>query len=229
MKKSHFTIIELLLVISIAGVMLSVAVPAFSRMIKGSASGIAVRELMGKINAARSYAISNGTYVALVFPGASETSDFQKRFGNRAYRVCEVTPNGTGYRFLRWIPGENWQYFPNGILFGYGTAVEGPVKAKNDDETTQEGTSNNIHTTDLASCNIGGRSYSESGTTKNIANYLVFRPDGMTDQFPNPILLRLRDGKVDENGTPTDVSSGYYPLVVRFNGKPRAYNELKEE
>lgn len=229
MKKSHFTIIELLLVISIAGVMLSVAVPAFSRMIKGSASGIAVRELMGKINAARSYAISNGTYVALVFPGKSgDTLDFQKRFGYRAYRVCEVAPDGTGYRFLRWIPGENWQYFPGGILLGYGTGDEPPVKAKNDDEKTADGTAN-IHSASALSCNIGGRSYSESGTTKDIANYLVFRPDGMTDQFPNPILLRLRDGKVDENGTPTDVSSGYYPLVVRFNGKPRAYNELKEE
>ena len=225
MKKSHFTIIELLLVISIAGVMLSVAVPAFSRMIKGSASGIAVRELMGKINAARSYAISNGTYVALVFPGKSgDTSDFQKRFGYRAYRVCEVAPDGTGYRFLRWIPGENWQYFPGGILLGYGTGDEPPVKAKNDDEKTADGTAN-IHS-DL-SCNIEGRS-SESGTPKNIANYLVFRPDGMTDQFPNPILLRLRDGKVDSNGNASGVSSGYYPLVVRFNGKPKAYNELVE-
>lgn len=226
MKKSHFTIIELLLVISIAGVMLSVAVPAFSRMIKGSASGIAVRELMGKINAARSYAISNGTYVALVFPGDSgDNSDFQKRFGYRAYRVCEVAPDGTGYRFLRWIPGENWQYFPGGILLGYGTEDEPPVKAKNDDEKTADGTE--IIHPDL-SCNIGGRSYSESGTTKNIANYLVFRPDGMTDQFPDPILLRLRDGKVDSSGEATDVSSGYYPLVVRFNGKPKAYNELVE-
>ena len=228
MKKSHFTIIELLLVISIAGVMLSVAVPAFSRMIKGSASGIAVRELMGKINAARSYAISNGTYVALVFPGKSgDTSDFQKRFGYRAYRVCEVAPDGTGYRFLRWIPGENWQYFPGGILLGYGTGDEPPVKAKNDDEKTADGTAN-IHSG--LSCNIGGRSYSEeSGTPKNIANYLVFRPDGMTDQFPNPILLRLRDGKVDSEGAASDVSGGYYPLVVRFNGKPKAYNELVGE
>lgn len=226
MKKSHFTIIELLLVISIAGVMLSVAVPAFSRMIKGSASGIAVRELMGKINAARSYAISNGTYVALVFPGKSgDTSDFQKRFGYRAYRVCEVAPDGTGYRFLRWIPGENWQYFPGGILLGYGTGDEPPVKAKNDDEKTADGTAN-IHS--ALSCNIVDRSYSESETT-NIANYLVFRPDGMTDQFPNPILLRLRDGKVDSNGNASGVSGGYYPLVVRFNGKPKAYNELVGE
>lgn len=227
MKKSHFTIIELLLVISIAGVMLSVAVPAFSRMIKGSASGIAVRELMGKINAARSYAISNGTYVALVFPGTSETSDFQKRFGYRSYRVCEVAPDGTGYRFLRWIPGENWQYFPTGIILGHSSSgAESLVQAKNSDEKTKENDIN-IQSSNL-SCNIGGRSYSESGTTANIDNYIVFRPDGMTDKFPNAILLRLRDGKVDSSGKATDVSSGYYPLVVRFNGKPKAYNELVE-
>lgn len=226
MKKSLFTIIELLLVISIAGVMLSVAVPAFSRMIKGSASDIATRELMGKINAARSYAITNETYVALVFPGvSSDSSDFQKRFGYRAYRVCEVTPKEAGYRFLRWIPGENWQYFPNGILFGYGTNAEGPVEA-NDNERTAKNTAN-IHTEAL-SCNTGGRSNSESGTTTDIANYLVFRPDGMTDQFPNPILLRIRDGKVNA-GNASDVSKGYYPLAVRFNGKPRAYNELVED
>ena len=50
----------------------------------------------------------------------------------------------------------------------------------------------------------------------------------MTDKFPNAILLRLRDGKVDAAGNVSDVSSEYYPLVVRFNGKPKAFNELVE-
>ena len=40
MKKYPFTILELLLVISIGATMLTVALPAFNRMLKGSASGI---------------------------------------------------------------------------------------------------------------------------------------------------------------------------------------------
>mgnify|MGYP004422181307 CR=1 FL=1 len=81
MKKFRFTIIELLLVISIAGVMISVAVPAFSRMLKGSASGIAVRELMGKLNAARAYAVANKTYVEYLL------QDYTQPMGVATYRV----------------------------------------------------------------------------------------------------------------------------------------------
>lgn len=227
MKKHAFTIIELLLVISIAGVMLSVAVPAFSRMIKGSATGIAVRELMGKLNAARAYAIANQTYVAVVFPNTSASGQFKQRYFYRGYRACEVLQTGTNnYAFARWIPGENWQSLPDGVLIGTArsTTPEAFARHGNDDEKKAGA---DLHSSSIV-CEIGGRSFSASGDTIEISNYIIFRPDGMLDTMPEGALLRLRTGKVDSSGSPitNSLSGEYIPLVIRFNGKVKAYNEL---
>ena len=229
MKRFKFTIIELLLVISIAGLMLTVAVPAFSRMLKGSASGIAVRELAGKQNAARAYAVANKTYVAVVFPG-EEANILKKRHSYRSYRACEITINGSEKKYLRWIPLENWNFFPNGIIFGYDLHNSDPnhydyiVSSKSSDEKNKENLTS-IHDNTLKACEIGGRSFS-NGSPTDIRNYIIFRPDGTTDTFPKASLLRLRNGKTDSVGAVTENSDFYYPLVIRFNGKVKFYNEL---
>ncbi len=241
-RRSTFTIIELLLVISIAGLMLTVAVPAFSRMLKGSASGIAVRELMGKLNAARAYAVANKTYVAVVFP-TDDDANLRKRHGYRSYRVCEVRTNSEQqFTFLRWIPRENWNFFPQGIILGYNVKKattprsttekpEGFEISDSDDE--KKSASAKIHDgIALQNCAIAGRSFSEN-SAKSIKNYIIFRPDGTTDKFPNGILLRLRDGRTDNDGYPIPenkpTESAYYPLIIRFNGKVKFYNELVED
>lgn len=234
MRKYRFTILELLLVISIAGVMLSVAVPAFSRMLKGSASGIAVRELMGKLNAARAYAVANKTYVAVVFPSSYDGyTEFNKRHTHRSYRACEVSSEGS---FISWIPKENWNFFPAGITFGYDKNKSGSdrhnyVVRANKPETKEyekPGDLNSVHSA-LVDCEVGGRSLSTAATKKSITNYIMFRPDGNIDTFPDAILIRLRDGKVDDSGIPTENGTSYYPLVIRFNGKVKFYNELVED
>ena len=128
MKPAKFTIIELLLVVAIAGIMLAVAVPSFSRIMKGSGPGLAARELMGKINAARAYASANRVSVAIVFPNAENTelgktgfrSGIKENYAYQSYRVCEVYSGdgGTSWQFLRWVPGENWKQVPKGVLIG---------------------------------------------------------------------------------------------------------------
>lgn len=237
MRKYRFTILELLLVISIAGVMLSVAVPAFSRMLKGSASGIAVRELMGKLNAARAYAVANKTYVAVIFPVSGENDNFKKLHTYRSYRACEIIKDGTEYRFIRWIPNEKWCFFPKGIIlgrkkFGGTNASEYFMYADTDDETklpTDQDKIKAVHhkTNPKVSaieldCILDGRT--RGSTSAKIINYIVYRPDGTTDVFPDTILLRLRDGKVDSDGNITETSDHYYPLSIRFNGKIKATN-----
>lgn len=242
MKKFRFTIIELLLVISIAGVMISVAVPAFSRMLKGSASGIAVRELMGKLNAARAYAVANKTYVAVVFPVSGKNDDnFKKLHTYRSYRACEIVKDDTEYRFLRWIPNEKWCFFPKGIIlgrknFGGKDTPEYFMHADANDETKLPTNStehiavhhdkNKPEEKDVSAieldCTLDGRT--NGSTSAKIINYIVYRPDGTTDVFPYTILLRLRDGKVNSDGNITEISDHYYPLSIRFNGKIKATN-----
>ena len=88
MKQAKLTIIELLLVVAIAGIMLAVAVPSFSRLMKGSGPGLSARELMGKINAARAYASANRVNVAIVFPNAESSELGNSTFFRQDIKFC---------------------------------------------------------------------------------------------------------------------------------------------
>lgn len=129
MNKQKFTIIELLLVLSIAALMLTTALPAFTRMLKGSASTIAMRELSARLDAAKSKAIALGNIpedgkvpgVAIVFPSHSDNSynsAFEKRFNFQSYRVCSVKIDETGnsIRFNEWLG--DWKFLPEGVVIG---------------------------------------------------------------------------------------------------------------
>ena len=118
MKHINFTIIELLLVVAIAGILLAVAVPSFSRILQGTGPTRAARELIGKINAARAYAVANKTDVAIIFP-QDEITALTNQLGYQSYRTCEVYIQSDGtITFKRWIIGENWNYLPSRVLIG---------------------------------------------------------------------------------------------------------------
>ncbi|MBQ9772025.1 MAG: prepilin-type N-terminal cleavage/methylation domain-containing protein [Lentisphaeria bacterium] len=127
MKKYNcFSLVELLTVIVIASILLAIAVPAVSSMIRGSASTQAGRELMGRIKAARAYAVSKQTPVAIVFyttevpSGATLSPDY----ACSAYRICTVkymeptkeNNNWKGWVFQDWV--SEWYFLPKGIAIG---------------------------------------------------------------------------------------------------------------
>lgn len=121
MKKSiYFSLVELLTVVVIASILLSIAVPAFSRMMRGSASTQAARELMGKISYARSQAIAQQTPVAIVFYACEKPSGatLSRNYAYSAYRICTVKFDDANEKwvFQDWI-GE-WAFFPQGIAVG---------------------------------------------------------------------------------------------------------------
>lgn len=216
MTKKNFTILELLLVISIAGVMLTVALPAFSRLLKGSASGIAMRELSARLGSARSKAIAgkDGDFrVALVFPsiGDAETTGtvselFKQKYYNQAYRACYVEKETLN--FIRWLPKDNWKFLPDGIVLDTDSTTNVPLE-----------------------CKVGGRSFSQDSIKLKINKYILFNRDGSIDSFPDTILMRLRQGSSD--GTKITPAKGYeaqyYPIVIRPMGKVVVYDELVED
>ena len=241
MKKYPFTILELLLVISIGAIMLTVALPAFNRMLKGSASGIAIRELTARLNSAKSKAMSNGSHrVAIVFPANEDISNatsthkdvFAKRYRYRAYRACYV--NESDLTFVKWVDGDNWKFLPEGIVLE-ATKDSADAKIclhKTDDEKLAS--SDELHSSSKTlTCNIGGRSYSETATTGSsttipIRNFILFNRNGTLDEFPRGAVLRLREGKVNDDGlgVTTGATDEYFPIVIRATGKIKAYNEL---
>lgn len=237
MKKYPFTILELLLVISIGAIMLTVALPAFNRMLKGSASGIAIRELTARLNSAKSKAMSNGEghLVAIVFPADEDISNatsthkdvFAKRYRYRAYRACYVNIVAGDLKFSGWV--DNWKFLPEGIVLE-ATKDSADAKIclhKTDDEKLAS--SVELHGSDTLTCKIGGRSYSElTSTTIPIRNFILFNRNGTLDKFPQGAVLRLREGKVNDDGlgVTTGATDEYFPIVIRATGKIKAYNEL---
>lgn len=241
MTKKNFTILELLLVISIAGVMLTVALPAFSRLLKGSASGIAMRELSARLGSARSKAISGkrGYRVAIVFPSIGDaattgtvSNSFKQKYYNQAYRACYVDPSTL--EFQDWIEKDNWKFLPEGIVLD-----EDAFRVAKSTVEKEGSTKNAIHNNDPSNpdtnkplvCKVGGRSFSTNDTLLKIEKYILFNRDGSIDSFPNTTLIRLRQGSSD--GTNVTITKGYegqyYPIVIRPMGKVVVYDELVKD
>ncbi len=249
MKQAKLTIIELLLVVAIAGIMLAVAVPSFSRLMKGSGPGLSARELMGKINAARAYASANRVNVAIVFPNAESSELGKSTFRNgikenyayQSYRVCEVYSGdgGTSWNFLRWVPGENWKQVPKGVLIGTkddASGFEPFQQAQTGTDPTDskfEGkvgtTTADLNSSALQNC-IFEKTFHSSGNTEitiPISNYIIIQSNGMIKNM-TPALIKIRQGSFDGTTIKQPDGKAYLPLVVRFNGKVKAYNELVE-
>ena len=125
-RYNSFSLLELLTVVVIASIMLTIAVPAFSRIMRGSASTQAGRELMGRIRAARAYAVAQQTPVAIVFYRTEVPSGetLSSSYACSAYRICTVkyvqpstaTGNWKGWMFQDWV--SEWYFLPAGIAIG---------------------------------------------------------------------------------------------------------------
>jgi type IV fimbrial biogenesis protein FimT len=65
MKRNGFTLVELMIALSIMGVLLSVALPGMAAMVERQRLRMAVFDLLGAVELARSQALARGTQVLL--------------------------------------------------------------------------------------------------------------------------------------------------------------------
>ena len=102
-KKQRFTLIELLLVMGLMGLMVTLALPAFSRMAGNNKIDIMTSNIKTALEQGQSTAVSRNCYVAVVFPN----SDCQKKIAEYAfggYRLAEVkSDDDETFTFVRWI------------------------------------------------------------------------------------------------------------------------------
>lgn len=110
-KRSFYTLIEILTVVVIAAIIFAIGIPAFTTMIQGNTMTIAQRQFSSKISAARAYAISNKCRVALLLVENEAFLGDNGRYS--AYRVCLTDDSNN---FDSWIEGEDWKTLPEGIL-----------------------------------------------------------------------------------------------------------------
>lgn len=124
-KKQRFTLIELLLVMGLMGLMVTLALPAFSRMTGNNKVDIMTSNIKIALEQGQSTAVSRNCYVAVVFPLSSTKSEL-KNYNFGGYRLAEVELSdpdkddggqntSSSYKFTRWI-GEVYTNMPDGAM-----------------------------------------------------------------------------------------------------------------
>ncbi len=117
----YFTIVELLAVLAIVGILLAASLASFPMIFGKQGMVSSVRTLSSKVSTARSCAVTQNRYVALLMPDVttnttSGTSDVAKYLFNYS-RLCYVTYDTTTstYNFDSWIDGQEWTKLANGV------------------------------------------------------------------------------------------------------------------
>lgn len=210
-----YTLTELLVVMAIMGILLSIAMPAFNRLTQGNKVTAASNNLGGAMGQARSQAILNRKYVAVIMP----VTGVPARYLFKSYRLCYVTPpsdiSSTTFTFDRWLEDSIWHFFPAGTIIADADTISGysatPAWPKS------LNTINSVRFTD------------DAGTTSTVNLYgIVFTPYGACRPMGGNFCIMVTEGSNDTSGSTTPVftnQSGGAPqnfieiIINRFTGR----------
>lgn len=149
--RHHYTIVELLVVLVIAGLLTGMTVSGIKGALARQGATGAVRTLANKVSLAQSFAVSRNRYVALIVPDYDQVvinpdegydisdkttkdvdnnldlwNNFSSCFVKN--RLCYVTKETDGtYKFDRWVDGYEWQTLPSktvAFISGTGSATD---------------------------------------------------------------------------------------------------------
>ncbi len=116
----QFTLIEILLVVTIMVIIMGFTAPAFSRITRGNAVDVSSRMVSGQLALARAEAVSKRQCIAVVMPGARfnpPSSDSSSAFHFTSFRSAIVEEDADGkFIFKKWFPGTEWTFLPNGAV-----------------------------------------------------------------------------------------------------------------
>lgn len=142
----QFTLIEILLVVTIMVIIMGFTAPAFSRITRGNAVDVASRMVSSQLAMARAEAVSKRQYIAVVMPGARFTppsSDSSSAFHFTSFRSAIVEEDADGkFIFKKWFPGTEWTFLPNGAVIAEvdGDGEAGSFSAGIECKVTMEAT-----------------------------------------------------------------------------------------
>ena len=107
----RFTLIELIMVMGVMVLLAVVAMPAYSSLFSGRKTTLAANILNGAVIEARTHAVSNKVYTALVFVKDGN--------GYKSFRLAEVyhnTETDNGYLWRRWAPDSSFVLLPENTM-----------------------------------------------------------------------------------------------------------------
>jgi prepilin-type N-terminal cleavage/methylation domain-containing protein len=129
-RTNGFTLIEMLVVLVIAGILISLAVPAVTSLMSSGGLSAASREVANTLGLARQVAITQRTYARVVFPYSGTGS--QPAMWYRTYAVMTNRYNTVAGG---WTYMTKWEYLPLGAVFldnNHSTASPPPNGALDD-------------------------------------------------------------------------------------------------
>ncbi|MBR4673996.1 MAG: hypothetical protein IKP00_05975 [Victivallales bacterium] len=122
MQRTHinkpFTLVELMVVISIMIIILSLSAPAFRKLAMGSSVDVAARMVSSQLMLARAEAISRRECIAVVMPdnNFNKDADDVSIYPYTAFRSAIVEEDGGSYKFKEWVPNTSWSFLPTGAV-----------------------------------------------------------------------------------------------------------------
>ncbi|WP_294477970.1 hypothetical protein [uncultured Victivallis sp.] len=119
--RRRFTLIELLVVMLLMGLIMSLMLPAFNRMIRGNRVDQLASGLKLGLEQAQSQAVRSRKYVALVLPNdrsawEDESLSLVQPFSHGGFRLAYVKSGTSGWEFVRWVDGQEWKNAPDGAM-----------------------------------------------------------------------------------------------------------------
>ena len=205
--KTRFTLIELLLVMGLMGLMVTIALPAFSRMTGNNKLDVMASNIKIALEQGQSTAVSRNCYVAVVFPNAvSDDEAYSYAYSYGGYRLAEVTStDGANFVFKRWI-SDSYLNRPDGAYLVEARATV--LKAGSDKvaENFNAAELNGNVTGFLTADGIGGKSS------------VIFKPTG--ESVNNEMYLVIASGSVAGTTLTTEKREDFRQLKLNpFTGR----------
>jgi Tfp pilus assembly protein FimT len=171
LARQKFSLVELIVVISIAAAIMVLALPAFNSMVTGAGVPAGARNSATFFSLGRSYAMAKRRHVAIVMPGPEASNGLQAQDNYRIMRLAYVDYDGTDLDFSAWVEGSSWLFMPKGVAIMEADADVGIQDSVTYDKVPEENNMTEVDGVDL-SVTLGG------GSSVNDVRAIVFSPTG---------------------------------------------------
>ena len=112
--RHHFSLVELIVVVTIAAAIMVLALPSFSSMVTGAGVKSGSRNAATLFALARQYAMAKREHVAVIMPGPEESHGLRPEDAFRVMRLAYVDYDGTDLDFNSWVEDSAWLFMPKG-------------------------------------------------------------------------------------------------------------------
>lgn len=201
LKKSRFTLIEMLAVVAIASILIALITPSVQKMMFGNKVDQCASNLKLALEQAQSKAVASRKYVALVLPTdptASGITVNMKQYCKSGYRMAYVKKDGETYKFANWIPGSDWKNPNDGaVLVNITNSFPADVSTHIDSLTPANVAGKLANLSDIDLNGASEPDFTALGSNSEKSSAIIFSPYGGIVNNDRPLYFTVTEGKYD--------------------------------